>query len=49
VLNFRVEGGRLVATTAAQRDPAEAVYGILGAPASTGEVVAALRGEPDGV
>ncbi|MEA2139705.1 MAG: hypothetical protein QOG56_2855, partial [Solirubrobacteraceae bacterium] len=49
VLDFRVEEGRLVATKLAQRDPVEAVYGILGAPGSSDEIVAALRGEPDGV
>jgi antitoxin PrlF len=49
VLDFRVEEGRLVATKTAQRDPVEAVYGILGARASTDEIVAALRGEPDAV
>ncbi len=49
VLDFEVEGGRLVATKTAQRDPVEAVYGVLGDPSSTDETIAALRGEPDAV
>jgi len=49
VLDFEVEGGRLVATKTAQRDRVDAVYGVLGNPASTDETITALRGEPDGV
>jgi AbrB family looped-hinge helix DNA binding protein len=49
VLDFVVEGGRLVATKTAQRDPVEAVYGVLGERSSTDDTITALRGEPDAV
>lgn len=49
VLDFDIEEGRLVATKAVQRDPVDAVYGLLGRPGSTDEVVTELRGEPDAV
>lgn len=49
VLNFEVDGGRLVATKAAQRDPVQSVYGILDRAASSDEAITALRGEPDAV
>ena len=49
ILDFEVEGGRLVATKTAQRDPVEVVYGALGSPGPTDETIAVLRGEPDAV
>lgn len=47
VLDFEVEGGRLVATKTGQRDPVDAVYGILGEPGSTDDFLVAIRGAPD--
>jgi AbrB family looped-hinge helix DNA binding protein len=47
VLDFQAEGGRLVATKSADRDPVDSVYGILGAPGSTDEALLALRGTAD--
>jgi AbrB family looped-hinge helix DNA binding protein len=49
VLEFSAEEGRLVATKSAQRDPVDAVYGILGREGSTDELVTAMRGKPDGL
>lgn len=47
VVEFAEDGGRLVLSKADERDPVEAVYGILEARKSTDELIAALRGEPD--
>lgn len=47
ILEFDIEGGRLVATKATRRDPVDAVYGILARPGSTDEFIAELRGEAD--
>lgn len=44
VLDFKEEGGRLIATKAVPADPVEAVYGILRLGRRTDEVVRALRG-----
>ncbi|MBA2766015.1 MAG: AbrB/MazE/SpoVT family DNA-binding domain-containing protein [Solirubrobacterales bacterium] len=49
ILEFSAEEGRLVATKSAQRDPVDAVYGILGREGSTDELVTAMRGKPDGL
>jgi AbrB family looped-hinge helix DNA binding protein len=49
VLDFDIEAGRLVATKRLQRDPVDAVYGVLGRPGSTDEAITELRGEPDAV
>jgi len=49
VLEFRDEGGELVATKAVERDPIDAVYGILPPGFDTDAYIAAIRGEPDGV
>ena len=49
VLDFQVEGGRLVARKVSPRDPVDSVYGILGEPGSTDEQMRVLRGEPDAV
>lgn len=48
VLDFEVDGGRLVATKPAHRDPVDAVYGILAEPGSTDAFLAELRDAPDG-
>jgi AbrB family looped-hinge helix DNA binding protein len=45
VLDFSIEGSRLVAAKAAHRDPVDAVYGILEAPGSTDDFLAAIRGD----
>ncbi len=45
VLDFEEEHGRLVARKARQRDPVDAVYGILDLPGSTDDFVAELRGD----
>lgn len=47
VLDFAIEGGRLVATKTAQRDPVDAVYGILGSAGSTDRFLTETRGAPD--
>lgn len=47
VLDFDVEGGRLVATKASVRDPVDAVYGILCEPGSTDAFIAEIRDGPD--
>jgi antitoxin PrlF len=48
-LEFREEGGRLIASKALRGDPVASVYGILKAPGSTDELIRELRGEPDAV
>ena len=48
-LDFQEEHGRLVATKAAERDPVDAVYGVLKLPRSTNELLRQLRGKPDAV
>jgi AbrB family looped-hinge helix DNA binding protein len=45
VLDFAIDGSRLVATKAAQRDPVNAVYGIIDAPGSTDDLLAGIRGD----
>lgn len=47
VLDFEIEGGRLVATKASERDPVDDVYGILGQPGSTDEFLAEIRDASD--
>ena len=49
VLGFSAENGRLVATKAANRDPVDSVYGILGQKRSSDALIKALRGSADGV
>lgn len=44
-LEFSEEHGRLVASKASDRNPVEAVYGILELAEGTDEMVRALRGE----
>jgi antitoxin PrlF len=44
VLEFREEGGQLIAEKAAVRDPVDAVYGVLELGSSSNEFVAGLRG-----
>lgn len=46
VLEFRDEGGSLVATKAIGADPVDAVYGILPA-VRTDDLVRRMRGKPD--
>ena len=48
VLEFRHEGGSLVATKAIGVDPVASVYGILRG-ARTDELVRRMRGQPDAV
>ncbi|MGH7722296.1 MAG: AbrB/MazE/SpoVT family DNA-binding domain-containing protein [Candidatus Dormibacteria bacterium] len=48
VLEFRDEGASLVATKVVERDPVDAVYGIL-PPVRTDELIDRLRGAPDGL
>jgi antitoxin PrlF len=47
LLVFHEEAGRLVASKAASLDPVGAVYGVLGRPGSTDEIVRELRGDHD--
>jgi AbrB family looped-hinge helix DNA binding protein len=47
VLEFREEGGRLIATKAVARDPVDAVYGVLDLGQGTDEFVRQLRGDGD--
>lgn len=46
-LEFTEEHGQLVVRKATERDPVEAVYGILTLDQSTDDTLRALRGEPD--
>jgi antitoxin PrlF len=48
-LDFEAERGRLVGRKVNAQDPVDAVYGILGVPGSTDEVMERLRGKPDAV
>lgn len=48
VLDFDEEQGRLVARKLAERDPVDALYGILES-AETDKIVRNLRGQPDAV
>jgi AbrB family looped-hinge helix DNA binding protein len=43
-LDFEEEGGRLVATKVTERDAIDQLYGSLKLPASTDELMEALRG-----
>ena len=45
MLEFREEGGALVATKAPSADPVERVYGCLGKGLVTDKMMAALRGD----
>lgn len=47
VLDFEAKAGRLVATKVAQRDPVDAVYGILGKPSCTDDALTEMRGPAD--
>lgn len=49
VLDFSEERGRLVATKRADRDPVDAVFGILGNRRRSDELLEAVRGRPDAV
>lgn len=49
VLEFEADQGRLIATKAVQRDPVDAVYGLLGSGRSTDEFLEEIRGPADGV
>jgi antitoxin PrlF len=49
VLEFEADQGRLVATKANERDPVDAVYGILGDAGSTDDFMDDIRGVPDAV
>lgn len=44
IIEFAAEQGRLVAVKASARDPVDAVYGLLGRPGSTDELVDGMRG-----
>lgn len=46
-LEFTEERGRLIATKRTERDPIDAVYGILATELSTDELVDELRGRSD--
>lgn len=48
-LEFSEEHGRLVARKVSERNPVEAVYGILELEQSADELLRALRGEADAV
>lgn len=48
VLEFRDEGGVLIASKARDRDPVDAAYGIL-AHGPTDRLIRRLRGAPDGL
>jgi AbrB family looped-hinge helix DNA binding protein len=48
-IEFTEEHGGFLAKKTTDRDPVEAVYGILGLGESTDEVLRALRGDPDAV
>ncbi len=48
VLDFTAEGGRLVASKLVERDPVDAVYGILNRPGSTDDALVELRGATGG-
>jgi antitoxin PrlF len=47
VLEFEVEGGKLVARKANTQDPVDAVYGVLQLDRSTDQAIEALRGVVD--
>lgn len=47
VLEFQEERGRLVATKQTERDPVDAVYGILGTGRRSDDLMNELRGRPD--
>lgn len=49
VLDFRAEGGRLIATKVAARDPVDSVYGILHLDRSTDEIIDEFRGRAEAV
>lgn len=49
VLEFQADHGRLVATKANERDPVDAVYGILGHAGSSDDFMDEVRGIPDAV
>ncbi len=48
-LEFSEERGRLVISKAVERDPVQAVYGVLRLGQSTDDAMRALRGVPDAV
>lgn len=47
VLDFRIEGGRLVAVKETPQDPLDRVYGILQLDGGTDQAMAQLRGHPE--
>ncbi len=47
ILEFKADDGKLVATKVSDRDPVDAVYGILGDPGSTDDFMDEIRGVPD--
>ena len=47
VLEFEEERGRLVATKQTERDPVDAVFGILGTGQRSDDLIDELRGRPD--
>ena len=49
VLDFEEQGGALVARKVADRDPVDAVYGLLESDRSSDQLIAELRGKPDAV
>jgi len=49
VLEFREEGGRLVAVKVAAEDPVESVYGILKLGRPTDELIRTIRGDEEAV
>jgi len=49
VLEFREQGGTLVASKAMSDDPVESVYGTVRIGAGSDELVRAMRGKPDAV
>jgi antitoxin PrlF len=48
-LEFTEEHGGVLAKKATDRDPVDAVYGILKSTRGTDEVIRELRGEPDAI
>ncbi len=49
VLEFTDDHGRLLAVKAAERDPVDAVYGILKLGRPTDELIEEMRGEVDAI
>ncbi len=47
VLDFEEDAGRLVARKVTERDPVDAVYGILRLPASVDQLIEEMRGPAD--